>query len=330
MRQLREVIVRRRPLQLDEAGERVDEPAAERPEPAQPVPAEPSDAAAETTVRSLAASMRAAEAPAEAEPAPLADVEPPDADDTDESAAAEAEAAEPHAPPRRNIWDIEQDDEQARVLDALRDAPEPDPEDEVGQDDPEDAFAARVKAAAMRREEPMAERPEPRRAVPAEAPRPATNGGSRVKTRILGFHSEEIAVDALSATAERPAATGAFPAGWLVIVEGPGRGTSFTVTAGVSTIGRGEDQTICLDFGDASVSRENHASIAYDEEQAKFFIGHGGKRNIVRRNGNPVLATEELDHGDHVRVGKTELRFVAFCGPEFSWTPAQEDREHDG
>ena len=114
-----------------------------------------------------------------------------------------------------------------------------------------------------------------------------------------------------------------------MVVDGPGRGASFTIGAGVSIIGRGDDQTICLDFGDTSVSRENHASIAYDDEQNRFFVGHGGKSNIVRRNGNPVLATEDLADGDLIRIGKTTLRFVALCGPDFTWGETEDRQETD-
>jgi hypothetical protein len=85
-----------------------------------------------------------------------------------------------------------------------------------------------------------------------------------------------------------------FPAGWIVVVEGPGRGAYFAVTNSVSSIGRGLDQSICLNFGDASISRNNHAAIAYDAEQNRFFLGHGNKSNIVRRNGQPVLSTEDF------------------------------------
>ncbi len=158
---------------------------------------------------------------------------------------------------------------------------------------------------------------------------PASGTATRVKTRIIGFHAGDAGNDVFAAKQVAPSATGQFPAGWLVVVEGPGRGASFTIGAGVSTIGRGTDQTVCLDFGDTSVSRENHASIAYDEEQNTFFVGHGGKSNIVRRNGNPVLATEELADADLIRIGKTTLRFVALCGPEFTWGSTDDRQETD-
>ncbi|OBY24183.1 FHA domain-containing protein [Leisingera sp. JC1] len=116
-----------------------------------------------------------------------------------------------------------------------------------------------------------------------------------------------------------------FPVGWLAVVQGPGRGAAFTLFSGVTVIGRGEDQTVRLDFGDNSISRDNHAAIAYDAEQKAFYIGHGGKANLVRRNGRPVLSTEELAAGDEIRIGETTLRFVPLCGASFGWDQPQQD-----
>lgn len=152
----------------------------------------------------------------------------------------------------------------------------------------------------------------------------------KAKTRILGFHAQNVTKDVFDQSGAAKAAEDRFPAGWIVVVDGPGRGASFIVSTSVSTIGRGEDQAISLDFGDTSISRQNHASVAYDDEQNKFFIGHGGKSNVVRRNGTPVLATEELENGDLIRIGKTTLRFVALCGAEFSWRDSEAEKGFDG
>ena len=151
----------------------------------------------------------------------------------------------------------------------------------------------------------------------AEAQPNQRRSGAKAKTRILGFHAQNVTKDVFESAAL--ASEARYPAGWIVVIDGPGRGASFIVSTSVSTIGRAEDQAISLDFGDTSISRQNHASVAYDEEQNKFFSGHGGKSNVVRRNGTPVLATEELSDGDLIRIGKTTLRFVALCGPDFSW-----------
>ena len=184
-----------------------------------------------------------------------------------------------------------------------------------------DDLRAQAQASSLRqRSRPIMPQSEPAKAPP---PPPQASKVSRAKTRILGFHAPDVVADPLAGNAQVNAAPGGlagqFPVGWLVIVEGPGRGASFSVATGVSTIGRGDDQSISLDFGDQSVSRSAHASVVFDEETHKFFIGHGGKSNVVRRNGVPVLATEEMSHGDLIRIGKTTLRFAAFCGADFTW-----------
>jgi len=150
----------------------------------------------------------------------------------------------------------------------------------------------------------------------------------RVKTRLLGFNPGQAAgADPFARKGDAPDTDYTqFPVGWLAVVSGPGRGATFTLFNGVTIIGRGEDQTVRLDFGDNSISRSNHAAIAFDPEQNNFFIGHGGKANLVRRNDRPVLSTEELAIGDLIRIGETTLRFVPLCGPEFGWnqTPQSE------
>lgn len=161
--------------------------------------------------------------------------------------------------------------------------------------------------------------------TPIAVPRPvsARSGGrsGRVKTRILGFSgSDDAEPNPFSQPTRSPASDGAmYPVGWLIVIEGPGRGNAITLYDGVSQIGRGESQAVRLNFGDNSISRENHAAIAFDSEQNDFFIGHGGKANLVRLNKQPVLSTQKITSGDTVRIGETTLRFVGLCGPDFSW-----------
>lgn len=171
-------------------------------------------------------------------------------------------------------------------------------------------------------------------AAPATTQPPAPSAGRaqsrRVKTRLLGFHAADIVPDVFAT--ERHAGSTQMvhcPVGFLVIVDGPGYGTAFSLSSGLSTLGRGEDQTIVLDFGDVSISRDNHASIAYDDEDNRVLIGHGGKSNLVRLNGSPLVSAAALSDGDTIRIGKTTLRFVALCGPDFSWSDAERDAGQD-
>jgi hypothetical protein len=158
----------------------------------------------------------------------------------------------------------------------------------------------------------------------------AGRSAGRVKTRLLGFQADDGGAKDVFARNEEKESEGVaaptlFPAGWIVVIEGPGRGSCFTVHTGVSQIGRGEDQAVRLDFGDTSISRNNHAAVAYDDEQGKFFLGHGGKSNLVRLNGMPVLSTEAMSNGDTIRIGETTLKFIAMCGEEFTWSGQGDD-----
>lgn len=153
----------------------------------------------------------------------------------------------------------------------------------------------------------------------------------RVKTRLLGFeHSDDAVVDLFDPDAAVAKSRSAkFPVGWVVVVDGPGRGESFALLSGMSQIGRGDDQAIQLNFGDNSISRDNHAAIAYDPENHSFLLGHGGKSNIVRLNDKPVLSTEELKDTDLVRIGETTLRFIALCNPQFNWVEDKSNGDDD-
>ncbi len=164
---------------------------------------------------------------------------------------------------------------------------------------------------------------------PAVSGRAGRKAG-RVKTRLLGFQApDDGAPQDVFETAQ--VATKAnqtnFPVAWIVVIDGPGRGASFTMFNGVTNIGRGEDQAVRLDFGDTSISRKNHAAVAFDDEQGKFFLGHGGKSNLVRLNENPVLSTEAIANGDLIRIGETTLKFIGLCNESFTWTDKSDEIE---
>lgn len=181
--------------------------------------------------------------------------------------------------------------------------------------------------------------PEPAAAVaPAttEPPRRPT----RTKTRVLGFEAQPAAVVPLfegvdgTPIAAATSASGKgyvmFPAGWLVVKDGPGKGASFALSQGVSQIGRGTDQTVALDFGDMAISRQNHAAIAYDPTTHEFHVGHGGKSNLVRLNGRPLLSTETAGDGDEIQIGETTLVLKVLCTPVFNWSTYEAEGDgHD-
>lgn len=144
------------------------------------------------------------------------------------------------------------------------------------------------------------------------------------KTRLMGFDTADNHVAGLFD--EERAATETLrlesPVALVMVTRGPGFGATFALKAGLSQIGRGEDQAVQLDFGDMAISRENHAAIVYDPKEHGFLLGHGGKSNLVRLNGKPVVTTMDLKNGDEIEIGETRMRFVAICSEDFNWEQA--------
>lgn len=161
---------------------------------------------------------------------------------------------------------------------------------------------------------------------------PVKSRRRRNATRLIGFESSDDGVVDLFDGSATKADQGAmqFPVGWLLVTEGEGRGYCFGLTTGLNQVGRSEDNSIQLDFGDPAISRKNHFAVVFDEEDGKFMLGHGGKSNIVRLNGKAVIANEDLADGDVIKVGDTALQLKVLCGPDFSWGNTATDEDEEG
>lgn len=107
--------------------------------------------------------------------------------------------------------------------------------------------------------------------------------------------------------------------GWLVITNGCGKGKSFELGEGNNTVGRDKSQKVSIDFGDLSISRENHFKIIYEPKHKKFYILPGESRNLTYLNDNIFGGLTEIKNFDKISIGETELTFIGFCGENFSW-----------
>lgn len=107
--------------------------------------------------------------------------------------------------------------------------------------------------------------------------------------------------------------------GWLVIIEGPGKGTSLKLGFGMNSIGRAPDERIAVDFGDEEISRKSHAMLTYDPRGRKFYLQHGEGTNLTYLGDAPVLQPVELKGGEVIGIGSTRFAFVPFCGSDFNW-----------
>lgn len=116
--------------------------------------------------------------------------------------------------------------------------------------------------------------------------------------------------------------------GWLVVVGGPGLGSFRPVFEGNNTIGRAASQRIALDFGDDTISSEEQAYIRYDSAERSFlFVPNLAKTNVVSVNDKRPTSAVELGHMDLITIGRTQVVFVPFCGPDFDWAELVEARD---
>tara|TARA_R100001143_G_C3357893_1_gene133678 strand:- start:447 stop:1166 length:720 start_codon:yes stop_codon:yes gene_type:complete len=107
--------------------------------------------------------------------------------------------------------------------------------------------------------------------------------------------------------------------GWLVVIDGPGKGNYLKLGNGQNSIGRGPTERVKLDFGDEQISRANHAILTFDPRGLSFYIQQGSGTNLAYLNNSPVLAPAQLSPGSRITLGETTLLFVPLCGENFTW-----------
>jgi hypothetical protein len=109
--------------------------------------------------------------------------------------------------------------------------------------------------------------------------------------------------------------------GWVVVVGGPGLGAHRPIFEGNNTVGRSATQRIPIDFGDDSISSEEQAYIRYDSSERSFlFVPNLSKPNVVSVNAKRPTGAVALSAMDVITMGRTQLVFIPFCGPEFDWS----------
>lgn len=139
-------------------------------------------------------------------------------------------------------------------------------------------------------------------AAPAPAPRQEPEAAH---TRILGYNS--VQADPV--------------VGWLVVLDGPGKGNFRPIFKGSNTIGRSPGQRVPIDFGDDSISSEKQAFLTYDERKRTYQLVPNLERpNLVYHNDGALTSNVDLKAHDKVMLGRTTLLFVPLCGMDFDWS----------
>lgn len=150
-------------------------------------------------------------------------------------------------------------------------------------------------------------------AMPTPIAPPASAAPSRDietgHTRILGYETvgyENVRADPV--------------VGWLVVLDGPGKGNFRPIFKGSNTIGRSGSQRVPIDFGDDAISSEKQAFLTYDERKRSYQLVPNLERpNLVYHNDAALTSNVDLKPHDKVMLGRTTLLFVPLCGPEFDW-----------
>lgn len=108
-------------------------------------------------------------------------------------------------------------------------------------------------------------------------------------------------------------------AGWLVITSEKGRGRSYPVKLGRNKLGRGQDNAICVEVGDSTISKDNHVTLAADPKTKRFFAVPGDSTNFAYLNDEPLLEPKALEDKAVLQVGATVFTFVQFAGNYVDW-----------
>lgn len=107
--------------------------------------------------------------------------------------------------------------------------------------------------------------------------------------------------------------------GWVIIIDGPGKGQSFELTFGMNPIGRNPGNKVALNFGDDLISGDDHFSIAYDDRSQSFLVAARSGRNLVYIGDDPIIDSRTLESGTELNVGNTTLKFMALCTKDWTW-----------
>ena len=110
--------------------------------------------------------------------------------------------------------------------------------------------------------------------------------------------------------------------GWLVCIHGPEKGKDFRLWSKINTIGRGDNMDVVIK--DTTISKENHARLAYDPRHNNFRIIPGNSINNIYLNNEPIYTPCILQAYDVLELGDSKLVFVPFCGDKFQWDDVME------
>jgi len=106
--------------------------------------------------------------------------------------------------------------------------------------------------------------------------------------------------------------------GWVVVIEGPDKGKDYRIISGRNYIGRSKSMDIALE-NDNAVSSDKHAAIVYDPNNNEYILGAAESRELIYINNKVLVSPVELNYGDIIKLGNTQLIFIPLCSEKFKW-----------
>lgn len=106
--------------------------------------------------------------------------------------------------------------------------------------------------------------------------------------------------------------------GWLVCVDGADKGKDYKLYGKNNTIGRSERMDVYIK-NDPTISRENHARLAYDQKHNNFHLIPADATNNIYVNDEPIYLPTLLRAYDLIELGDTKVVFIPFCSDRFTW-----------
>ena len=107
-------------------------------------------------------------------------------------------------------------------------------------------------------------------------------------------------------------------AGWLVVLDGEAKGRDLRLGVGRTFLGLDKDGTPVTLSADAPLSLRQ-AVLVYDGEAKTYTLLPGSSQELCYLGDTALLEPQELAGEETLRLGAATLKFVPFCGPDFSW-----------
>lgn len=105
--------------------------------------------------------------------------------------------------------------------------------------------------------------------------------------------------------------------GWLVCIDGPEKGRDYRLRSGKNFLGRGTGMALSIP-DDPKIHRENHFSVVFDPNSAKWYIVPGAGTSTYY-NGKLLEDYHDLNDKDKIRAGNSDFIFKELCGEDFKW-----------